>query len=1144
MAEPLFHLLLIRPPVVQSLDKPSIQLAQASTFQKSLLAALEGTKVREESTRVSRDFIQSEQFIKDLDDTVDIKLLRKFGDLLDEASSGGELPAVTVLELARQVYGTSAAEVVKKPEFVRVVSRLKDSIVAIKFVQEDHGRPLEDLVKLLRDAELLRTVAEQQAARRSHGDDVSILENTTEPSSSQAEDVIVAEWQPQVSYAVGALVVFNGIRYVCIQAHTSLVGWEPPKVPALWVRVPATDPNNPDEPDKPPERNKSLFGLRNRSLILPSEKRLDSILKKPEKDGEGHDPQAEKQARLLLARHSNTLLAIRELKAIDTDHLVSTPRKTMEGTKIDFKFSSVKLFGDHLSQITELRGLNAEQFRAAASRSGTQPPGNSEPPRVAASSVAAVPDPLTLQDESGSASAVSLTRVLMSRPDGLTGSTSFTPQDPGSVALKLKADAPLSDATRSVLKTLGVNHEANPLPDVVRALRADLAHTETAVGALAVDALHETKVTMVNGNTIVSKYARPSVISKFWTGVDFGGSAPFLPRPPPPDPRIPHTKGKIQSIGVGDLIIVRQQLIGYEGADIAHVENVLKGESKKREHTSTTKQETVFTTEEETTTEDSHELATTNRFEMSQETQKQIKEQFDIKGSLQVTAKYGPAVELTAKAEGGYQRTKETATKTASKFAQDVTEKSTKKIVERLLKKQTVTTSTEVVELNAHGIDNTAGPTNVSGVYQWVNKVYEAQMFNYGLRALFDFMVPEPGAFLIQAMTQAATQAPTLEKPPSFPLWPIDVTETNYGYWVNMYRATDVKPPPPDYVTVSDAFVLGNLKPENGAVHNGTITIDQHYEAVHAKIGITFAFWEDNALIDVIVGSGFQRATPSSGAMVYTVSLGRERTSIPWAVSGFRISSLAVTVAVHCVATEDATNEWKADTHAKLLTAYKARMQEYDEKLATLQMQAGIVIQGRNPAANAVSIKQELKKNCISIITGQHYDDFNSIINSPMYGPRINLYEAEGEGEYVRFFEQAFEWENMMYVMYDYFWGRKNTWGDKLVIEDTDPEFEQFLKAGFCRVQVPARPGFEAAIDHFMTFGELWNGGPLPAISSPLFLPIADEIAERAQKPGNEVPQGAPWKVRIPTSLVKLRQDDKLPKWKKNADGEWVPDES
>lgn len=100
--------------------------------------------------------------------------------------------------------------------------------------------------------------------------------------------------------------------------------------------------------------------------------------------------------------------------------------------------------------------------------------------------------------------------------------------------------------------------------------------------------------------------------------------------------------------------------------------------------------------------------------------------------------------------------------------------------------------------------------------------------------------------------------------------------------------------------------------------------------------------------------------------------------------------------------------------------------------------------------------------------------------------------------------------------------------------------FVEFLQSGYCRVSVPARPGFEGAIDHFLTFGEIWNGGPLPVISSPLYLPIADEIAERLDRPGDEFPQGDPWTVRIPTNLVRLRADDQLPRWEQNDDGEWV----
>jgi beta-glucanase (GH16 family) len=44
-------------------------------------------------------------------------------------------------------------------------------------------------------------------------------------------------WAPNVWYAIGATVTYNGVSYRCQQAHTSQVGWEPPNVPALWVRL-------------------------------------------------------------------------------------------------------------------------------------------------------------------------------------------------------------------------------------------------------------------------------------------------------------------------------------------------------------------------------------------------------------------------------------------------------------------------------------------------------------------------------------------------------------------------------------------------------------------------------------------------------------------------------------------------------------------------------------------------------------------------------------------------------------------------------------------------------------------------------------------------------------------------------------------
>lgn len=44
-------------------------------------------------------------------------------------------------------------------------------------------------------------------------------------------------WAPGVAYQTGNRVTYGGVTYACRQPHTSLVGWEPPNVPALWQRV-------------------------------------------------------------------------------------------------------------------------------------------------------------------------------------------------------------------------------------------------------------------------------------------------------------------------------------------------------------------------------------------------------------------------------------------------------------------------------------------------------------------------------------------------------------------------------------------------------------------------------------------------------------------------------------------------------------------------------------------------------------------------------------------------------------------------------------------------------------------------------------------------------------------------------------------
>jgi hypothetical protein len=67
------------------------------------------------------------------------------------------------------------------------------------------------------------------------------------------------------------------------------------------------------------------------------------------------------------------------------------------------------------------------------------------------------------------------------------------------------------------------------------------------------------------------------------------------------------------------------------------------------------------------------------------------------------------------------------------------------RIETRKLQRRFVRTMEEVVEVNKHIFENQAqNADNISGIYRWVDKIYELQIINYGKRLMLEFIVPEP----------------------------------------------------------------------------------------------------------------------------------------------------------------------------------------------------------------------------------------------------------------------------------------------------------------------------------------------------------------------------------------------------------------
>lgn len=212
------------------------------------------------------------------------------------------------------------------------------------------------------------------------------------------------------------------------------------------------------------------------------------------------------------------------------------------------------------------------------------------------------------------------------------------------------------------------------------------------------------------------------------------------------------TQPRFGLLGLGELLVVRQNLKAYSALDIAHIENVLQGESKLREHRRRRLTEEIFFTESETQIEEERDTQTSERFELSSEVEEEVKETFKFDAGVKVTAKLGPFVEIEADARFGYENAKTEGRKKATQYSRETTERAASRYSERVLERRQRRLVEEIEELNRHGIDATAVATNITGVYQWVNKVYEAQVYNYGLREMYEIFLPEPATFYIGSL--------------------------------------------------------------------------------------------------------------------------------------------------------------------------------------------------------------------------------------------------------------------------------------------------------------------------------------------------------------------------------------------------------
>lgn len=644
-----------------------------------------------------------------------------------------------------------------------------------------------------------------------------------------------------------------------------------------------------------------------------------------------------------------------------------------------------------------------------------------------------------------------------------------------------------------------------------------------------------------------------------------------------------------------DLTVIRDEWCCYVPGELAHIENVIKGELKKRTQHQFEEREVTDAREDGSVQVRESSTEETDRSSFKEDVQRELQLSVALEGQVDLSGSYGMvkfAAHVGAEVELGYSQTE----RRSSEQAREVVERVANRQEERVRKVRTERTLRRSEERNIHTLDNAKSPAgHVVAMYRWVDKITRLRNFVYPHRYVFEFQLAEPGARLRWLrQTQPPPELLTLV-PPSLTvngtataaaLSPELISRDNYLRLAGTFRAQGVPDPPHPTIDVVGSVELKseqqlptdtfyNVPNVPRAIGKAELAIPPGYLGVRLRAAIAavpqLGSWRDSPE----EGGDYYQDMIGYHAVLATISVGSTRINLrntgasvvqsfdaTWGVDmpdmwtgssssifsgeaqipGPLIGTASVaatfagaftghaTVALQCNLSQQAEGEWQLTVYQRLVSAYQDWKGRYDDERRNQATAAGVVIAGESPTKNRERIQEELKRQIIELIMARDFDGYPLIRSvDSQRGPLPDFQTLATVTPTIQFLEQAFEWQNMSYVPYPFYWKDRQGWPALERLRENDADLERFLRSGSARVVVPARPGYEYAVEYYAVFGEPWSGGAAPAPDDPLYVSVAQEIRELSGGADQGIP-GDMWESKQATTLVWLDSDSSMPK--------------
>lgn len=591
----------------------------------------------------------------------------------------------------------------------------------------------------------------------------------------------------------------------------------------------------------------------------------------------------------------------------------------------------------------------------------------------------------------------------------------------------------------------------------------------------------------------------------------------------------------VRRIGVADYRKVEQSVCCYVPGEVSHIENIMAKEYKEKSSRRLSRMEDTTVFEKSIEKETQKDTSTTERFELQKEVNSVVSQQTSVDSHTSVNGSFG-GTGFDAGASFAFNTSREDSNRNAVNYSKEVTEKALERVVQKIREERTLKVVEEFEEQNKHGFDNRKGNAHVSGVYRWIDKIYKNQVFNFGKRLMYEFMIPQPATFHNEAIKIAAKlpTATVLEKPADPRLingiYQLKdhsrVNAVTFPYWAAVYKG-DFTAAPDGQITVSQAFELSSKEATGDALTGAKsfkMEIPEGYEAIRIRAGVSYVYSKSNytpfANVRVANSGGIYIGSSSGDRDLTIDTLATPiRKEIGVSAESRNLGGITVNVTATCRRTPESYEKWQIDSFNNIMTSFQERLDEYNKAMEELKSRPlDATSKEVNPGFYRQIENTVLRKNCITYMVKhanmglRFYEPGSTSEIRPIDTADMDRYAA-----LVKFMEQAFEWDVMSYKFYPFYWGAKADWQQMYQQEVSDPLFRSFLQSGMARVIASVRPGFEEAVMYFMATGKVWNGGAVPAIGDDLYLSIVEEL----KNPVYYIDET--WETRVPTTLTVIQ---------------------